>query len=178
MDAFQGSYRIQPYDLRYFSAFYLFIRLIVILQFYVYVVHSHFRYFTSGMLFFLSAAVVVIFEPYKVRAHNTVDCVLMILTGIVYFSYYAHDVDFKVVDSFRLLSASLLVLYFISVLMLKLIGGKLQVLVGKIKAVWSSIVHHPKDCCEGEVVESFDRELNHERNSYPQLLCGSHRSTS
>jgi hypothetical protein len=61
--------------------------------------------------------------------------------------------------------------------MWKLIGGKLQALMRKIKAVWSSIVHHPRECCEGEVVESFDREPDGERNSYPPLLGGSQRPT-
>jgi hypothetical protein len=177
MDAFQGSYRIQPRDLRYFSAFYLFMRFMILLQFYI--VHFYFRFFTSGMLFLLSAAVVVVFQPYKVRAHNTVDSVLMILTGIVYISFYVHGENLKVVVPFRFLSVSLLPLYFISLLVVKFVGGKLlQALVGKIKAVWSSIVHHPRECREGEAVESFDRELDSasERNSYPPLL-GSQRPT-
>jgi hypothetical protein len=171
MDAFQGSYRIQPRDLRYFSAFYLFMRFMMLLQ--LYIINW---YFTSGMLFLLSAVLIVIFQPYKVRAHNTVDSVLMILTGIVCISFYAHSE--KIVVSFRVLSLSLLLLYFISLLVWKLVGGILLALMRKIKAVWNHIVHHPRECCEGEPVVSFDRELDNERNSYPPLLDGSQRLTS
>jgi hypothetical protein len=176
MDAFQGSYRIQPRDLRYFSAFYLLMRFLIILQ--LYIVHSRFRFFTSGMLFLLSAAVVIVFQPYKVRAHNTADSVLMILTGILCISLYAHGESTEVVGSFRRLSFLLLLVYFTSLLIWKLVGGKLQALVGKIKAVWSSFVHHRKEFCEGEVVESFDRELDNARNSFPPLLGVSQGSTS
>jgi hypothetical protein len=158
MDAFQGSYRVQPRDLRYFSTFYLLIRVTVLLHLYTLV--SYLRFFTSGMLFLISAAVMVIFQPYKVRAHNTVDSVLMILTGIVCISFYAHEANADVVTFFRFLSVLLLLFYFISLLVWKLLGGKLQEMVGKIKAKWSSLVHHPKECSEEVLREPVVIERN------------------
>jgi hypothetical protein len=142
----------------------------------LYIVHFFLRFFTSGMLFLISAAVVVVFQPYKVRAHNTVDSTLMILSGVLCISFYAHDEN-RIIISFQDLSVSLLLLYFISLLVWKLVGGKLQALMRKIKAVWSSIVHHPRECREGEAVESFDRELDSGRNSHTPLLGGSQRPT-
>ena len=180
MDAFQGSYSIQPRDLRYFSAFYLLMRLIMV--FLMFITVSYIMFFFFGMLFLLSAAIVAVFQPYKVRAHNTIDSVLMILTGIFFVCYFHNAISHfysTEVGSFLLLSVLLLLLYFIFLVIWKLVGGTLQALLGKVRMLLSSVAHHPREYCRGEAgIEEFDRGLEaSERNSYPPLLRGSNKPT-
>ena len=87
MDAFQGSYRIEPRDLRYFSAFYLLLRMLMVMQFQAF--SAEVMLFTSGILSLAAAVVVAVFQPYKVKSHNTIDSVLMVLLGIYFLSYHA-----------------------------------------------------------------------------------------
>jgi hypothetical protein len=133
-------------------------------------------FFTSGVLFLLSAAVVVIFQPYKVRAHNTVDSSLMILTGIALVSNYA-DYHSKMARPFQTLITLLLVLCLIFLLMWKLAGGKPQSLVRRAIVVLSCIKHHHEH--HGEAgIEEFDRGLGtSESSSYPPLLGESQKLT-
>jgi hypothetical protein len=97
--------------------------------------------------------------------------------GIYFVSYHAQlssnydnvDVPFTV----QILAIGLLLLYCISLLVWKLLSGKLQALVRKVKGVWSSIMHHQREHCSGEWVERFDTEQDmNETNSYPPLLGG------
>ena len=172
MDAFQGSYKTETRDLRYFSAFYLLLRLLMLLQ--VHIFPSYLMLFTSSMLFFLSAAVVAIFQPYKVKIHNAIDSVLMILMGIFFVSYYCNTyIEFttasKETNFFQVLPVALLLFYFISLLVWKQAGVKLQAAAVKAKVMWVSIVHRTS---EEEGVESFDREVETRdtKSSYPPLL--------
>ena len=171
MDAFQGSYRIEPRDLRYFAAFYLLLRMLVIIQAHIF--QSLLMLFSSGILFFASAATVALFQPYKVETHNTIDSVLMMLTGVYFVGYYCntlvvnHDAD-HLVNFVQGVSIVLLLFYFASLLVWKLLGGKLHAVA---RVAWSSIVHRPREDSGGEGIESFDREQDtSEANSYPPLL--------
>ena len=171
MDAFQGSYRIQPRDLRYFSAFYLLLRILLLAQPHIF--PSALFFFTSGILFLLTAAAVAIFQPYKVKTHNTIDLLLMLLMGIYFVSYYIYTQNYEVRNLavfLQLVCIGFLMLYFISLLVWKLLGGKLQSVLVKAKTVLKSTVHrHREDNREAEGLESFDREsylplLRDERN--------------
>ncbi len=79
MDAFQGSYKTSPRDMRYFSAFYFLLRLAMLsldifwLQQTLYIV---------GILSLASSAVIDLFKPYRVNSHNTIDVILILLMGI------------------------------------------------------------------------------------------------
>ena len=153
MDAFQGSYKTEPRDLRYFSAFYLLLRLLMLLQ--VHIFPSRLMLFTSSMLFFLSAAVVAIFQPYKVKIHNAIDSVLMILMGIFFVSYYCNTyikTASKETNFFQVLPVALLLFYFISLLVWKQVGVKLQAAAVKAKVMWVSIIHRTREQSEGEGV--------------------------
>ena len=180
MDAFQGSYKTEPRDLRCFSAFYLLLRLLMLLQ--VHIFPSYLMLFTSSMLFFLSAAVVAIFQPYKVKIHNAIDSVLMILMGIFFVSYYCNtyiETASKETNFFQVLPVALLLFYFISLLVWKLAGVKLQAAAVKAKVMWVSIVRRTREQSEGEGVESFDREVetSDTKSSYPPLLGGTRKPT-
>ena len=71
MDAFQGCYKTHPQDLRYFSAFYLLMRVILMLQ--VQLFHSSLMLYTSGILSLMGAAIIALFQPYKQHVHNKLD---------------------------------------------------------------------------------------------------------
>ena len=61
MDAFQGSYKLEPRDLRYFSAFYLFLRLLMLAHVELFL--SPQSFYISGILSLASAAVMATCQP-------------------------------------------------------------------------------------------------------------------
>ena len=82
MDAFQGSYKIEPYDLRSFSAFYFLIRFVILLT-----MGNMLSLFISAVLCVIMVAcffILAIFQPYKNNIHNKLDMVSMFL--ISFFS--------------------------------------------------------------------------------------------
>ena len=171
MDAFQGSYKTEPHDLRYFSAFYPLLRLLMAVQFQIF--PSITMLFTSGILFLAASAIVAIFQPYKVNAHNKIDIVLMMLLGMYFVSYHAQQRvnKFKVALVCQYICIMLLLLYFVSLLVWKLLGRKLQDVVLKAKAMWGIIVRNTRERSRGEGVESFDREVGSgEANNRTPLL--------
>ena len=88
-----------------------------------------------------------------------------------------HDAD-HLVNFVQGASVILLHLYFVSLLVWKLLGRKLQAVLVKARVAWSSIVHRPREDSGGEGMESFDREQDTSvTNSYPPLLGGSQRPT-
>ena len=172
MDAFQGSYRTQPRDMRYFSAFYLFLRILMLVQFEIFL--SPEMYFSSGILFLTSAAAVTIFQPYNCKNHNTIDSILMLLTGMYFLSKYINIITLNVGEaSYRnqvtfaatvqLLSVFTLFLYFVSLLMWKLLHLKVKALVRKVRVKWNTYHGERRN---GEGIESFDRDID----SYLPLL--------
>ena len=85
MDAFQGSYKIEPYDLRYFSAFYLLLRFLFLII--VELVPSFFAIPTLAITMLLSALVFTIFKPYKKSSQNKTDIIFMLLAALYFLTY-------------------------------------------------------------------------------------------
>lgn len=82
MDAFQGSYKTKPRDLRQFSALFLVLRFLLLLSMTVftstfYVVFNAFVLISSGMLFAL-------FQPYRNKHHNMLDIASILLLSLLY----------------------------------------------------------------------------------------------
>ena len=171
MDAFQGSYRTEPRDLRYFSVFYLLLRILLAMQFQFFT--SMLMYLTSGILFISAAAIVALFQPYKVKVHNAIDIVLLLLLGVFFASYHASimmDQPPNFLRAIQYICIILLLLNFISLLAWKLLGGKCKAIAQKAKVTWNSIFRHTAEERRGEeCVESFDRDTG-EANSYTPLL--------
>jgi hypothetical protein len=144
MDAFQGCYRTHPRDLRCFSAFYLLLRVLLLAQATLF--PTYLLYFTSGILSFIGAGVIAMFQPYKVKAHNTIDTVLLLLMGVYFTSYYAMILLTSLNYSFHWVIAAicegvsifLITLYLIVLLLWKLLRVKLVVLASKAKSVFTS----------------------------------------
>jgi tellurite resistance protein TehA-like permease len=87
-------------------------------------------FFPSGILSFITAVMGAIFQPYKVRTHNTTDSVLLTLMGIHFVSYHAEvSLNYEnvaVILTVQFLAIGQLLLYCISLLVWKLRSGKLQ----------------------------------------------------
>ena len=82
MDSFQGHFRIQPRDCRYFSALYLLLRILV----YMFIALTYeivsFAY-TTAIIATLGLTVALI-QPYKKCIHSIVDAVLLTTTALLY----------------------------------------------------------------------------------------------
>ena len=164
MDAFQGCYRTHPQDLRYFSAFYLLLRILLLVQWYIF--HTKMLY-SSGIISLVAAAAVTFFQPSKVKAHNTRDVLLILLMGIFFLSYNENNsITYKFAAACEGVSVSLLILYLIWLVVWKVFHLEiLKVLVRRVKGLM--VCENRND----EEVDSFTRDhdstLDH---NYPPLL--------
>ena len=84
MDAVQGCYRTTPVDLRYFSAFYLFLcflcqTVIVLFKTMAFLPITTFILMVSSLIF-------AVVQPYKDRNHNRLDLVCLLLATLFYAS--------------------------------------------------------------------------------------------
>ena len=180
MDAFQGSYKLEPRDLRYFSAFYLLLRLLMLAHVELFL--SPQSFYISGILSLAAAAIIAICQPYKVNTHNTVDSVLLVLMGVYFISCseayllgvsrFFQDLSFPHV--IQGLCLSLIVLYFICFVTWRLMGKKtwavMQTIGRKIKAAF---------CNEDEISSVNDARSfsSDEIQDYPPLLQETWQST-
>ena len=84
MDAFQGCYKFEPYDCRYFSGFYLFLRIAFLWNFDL----SKYPYFvvTSGLFTLPLIIALLIIRPYRSSVYNTVDVVFLLMATLFMYS--------------------------------------------------------------------------------------------
>jgi uncharacterized CHY-type Zn-finger protein len=83
MDAFQGCYRQSPRDCRYFTGFYILVRVVFLTTGILIPDPAAFAVF--GFYFIGLTILVVLVEPYKVRYHNKVDAVFFLLFTVLSF---------------------------------------------------------------------------------------------
>ena len=76
MDAFQGCYKFEPYDCRYFSGFYLFLRVAILVIFLV--TESTYVIINSGMAIIPAIVFFLIVKSYRVRIYNTIDVIILL----------------------------------------------------------------------------------------------------
>ena len=176
MDAFQGCYRTHPRDMRYFSALYLLLRVLMLALMSAF--PTSIMLYTSGILSLAWAALVAVFQPYKVKTHNTVDAVLLLLMGIYFVSYHAGMVLFYLKQESMVIitvcisffALNLIVLYFLLLLSRKLLNlldvagiGKAMLCCKKTSATDSESIEH--------LVRDHDpRNSNERAEDYPPLL--------
>ena len=80
MDAFQGCYKFEPYDCRYFSGFYLFLRVAILVIFLV--TESTYVIFFSGIAIIPAIIFLLIIKPYAQKIYNTIDAIILILFAL------------------------------------------------------------------------------------------------
>ena len=111
MDTFQGGYKTNPYDCRYFAAFYLLLRFLNLTTMEWTKTALYFP--LSGLLFGLAALTVALIRPWNVWWHNVIDSIVLSsisLQGILFyifgFSVRIVDPNHSPDDAFRGISAS------------------------------------------------------------------------
>ena len=98
MDIFQGNFKTQPYDCRYFAAFYLFLRManLLVLGW----TRSGLYFHLSAYIFIFATSVVAAFRPYPKMHHTVVDIVLLSSVSLASF-WYSVFFTTLVLDPFR-----------------------------------------------------------------------------
>ena len=122
----------------------------------------------------------VLVQLYKVNLHNTVDSILLLLMGIYFISdnevsllaslHFGHQ--WTLASIVQILSLLLIVSYFVSIVVWKLLHKKINAVVRLIKAKWNSraSTSNREENRDGDVIESFDRDLDSsESQSYMPL---------
>ncbi len=138
MDAFQGCYRLEPYDLRYFSAYYIFLRVFIL--FLTATIHSIFSFSATTLCLVLNAVLVNFIQPCRSPTHNKMDGLAMSMLALSYVSLLAIFTTFYLdiywytpsSISFRL-SLVVTVFFFIIVLAWTLFRNKLKKLFKKLQ---------------------------------------------
>ena len=125
MDAFQGCYKFEPYDCRYWAAFYLFLRIAVLAIFAN--TQGGFFALVVGILLIPVIMMTVIIRPYRRTVYNVVEVVLLLALTQVFFSAIglplcAYDRRFQGFVVVMLISGfSVPILYFVALIMYKII---------------------------------------------------------
>ena len=84
MDAFQGCYKFEPYDCRYWAAFYLFLRIAALAIFAA--TQSGYFVVVSGIMLIPVIILFAVIRPYRETVYNMVDIVLLLVLVQVFFS--------------------------------------------------------------------------------------------
>ena len=95
MDAFQGCYKFEPYDCQYFSGFYLFLRVAILVIFLI--IESTYVIIYSGMAIMPAMAFILIVKPYRVRIYNTIDAIILLS-----FALFCYGASAITLSSFNL----------------------------------------------------------------------------
>ena len=88
MDAFQGSYKTAPRDMRFFSAFYFFLRFLLL--FCEAKIESRLYLVVFAIIMLFGCFVMIAFKPYKSRLHNIMDSVTLLIVALFYTVFSAY----------------------------------------------------------------------------------------
>ena len=83
MDAFQGCYKFEPYDCRYWAAFYLFLRIAALAIFAA--TQSGYFVVVGGIMLIPVIILFAVIRPYRKTVYNVVDIVLLLAFVQVFF---------------------------------------------------------------------------------------------
>ena len=84
MDAFQGCYKFEPYDCRYWAAFYLFLRIAALAIFAV--TQSGYFIVVGGITLIPVIVLAAVIRPYRETVYNVVDVVILLAFVQAFFS--------------------------------------------------------------------------------------------
>ena len=167
MDAFQGSYKIEPYDLRYFSAFYLLLRFLFLII--PELMASFFALPTLAITMLLSALIFAIFQPYKKTSQNRSDIIFMLLVAL-FFMTFTTDVLASYLDRHWLTTAKILIIVSLALIILYLILMFAWLIFHRIlKKLYLKIMNRRSSGSLARSFEAFERSES-EIRIYPPLL--------
>ena len=104
MDAFQGHYKLEPFDCRYFSVFFLILRIIGLLIFYF--IKSGFFLLVFGIVLIPITAFYAIMRPYKNELYNVIDIVSLLVTVMFCFAATTSAICSLETECFLLINAA------------------------------------------------------------------------
>ena len=84
MDAFQGCYKFEPYDCRYWASFYLFLRISILLIFAL--TQSGYFVLVAGIYLIPVTSLLLVIRPYRESIYTIVDSVMLLSTILLSFS--------------------------------------------------------------------------------------------
>ena len=84
MDAFQGCYKFEPYDCRYWAAFYLFLRISILLIFAL--TQSGYFVLVLGIYLVFVTSFLLVVRPYRESVYTIIDSVMLLSTILLCFS--------------------------------------------------------------------------------------------
>lgn len=155
MDAFQGDYKS---NLRFFSAFYLLLRFLILLTL---ITESVFFFSNSAFVLILGGIVFAAFQPYKISSHNRLDMIVIFTMVMFYTGIMSYLVAHMLDQHWRVLSETLVSVSFIIIAIIFLVPA-VSFFVNLIRA-------HPKI---KQVLSSLFSKKNKQRrqNSSTPLL--------
>ena len=174
MDTFQGCYRHELRDCRWFASLYLFVRFFQLL---IFVGIRDIIYLpVTGLCLMLLTALLIVVKPYKRDIQNTIDAVIFLIHALVYMMtgmyLYMHFIDPHLPST---KPYSILVAIFLSLFALCVFG------LGMRKLIPSVVMHYFKKCISllrekfsssGDIIgseESFPYSFERD-NEYRPLL--------
>ena len=167
MDAFQGSYKIEPYDMRYFSAFYLLLRFLFLII--AEVMASFFFIPTLAITMLLSALIFAIFQPYKKTSQNRSDIAFMLLVAL-FFITVTTDVLASYLDTHWVTTAKVLITLSVTFIFLYLISMFAWLIFYRIlKTLYLKIMNRGSSGLLARSFNAFERS-EREVHNYPPLL--------
>ena len=116
MDAFQGCYKFEPYDCRYWAGFYLFLRLAILAIFVA--TKSSYISVLSGLLLIPVVCLLAVIRPYQRDIYNTIDIVLLQIVIICCFSLFIRSGYDRRYDTFALVIVGIALFVFVIYLVL------------------------------------------------------------
>jgi hypothetical protein len=94
VDVFQGHYKLEPFDCRYFSTFFLFLRFIGLLTFCF--IKSGFMFVIFGLFLIPVTAFYATVRPYKNSIHNIIDTVILLV--VILFCFASSALSFCTIE--------------------------------------------------------------------------------
>ncbi len=87
MDAFQGCYKFEPYDCRYWAAFYLFLRILILAFFGL--TRNMFFPIITGITLIPVIVLIMVIRPYRETIYNAIDVIFFLAIVQIFFSFSA-----------------------------------------------------------------------------------------
>ena len=161
MDAFQGCYRHKPRDCRYFTAFYLFLRILFLVT--LMLVKDPICFALFGFYFIIAAVILTIIKPYKLNGHNMTDILFFLLyasvafAGSVYISVAPSEPQLPIGPAFVSIGTPLLlvpIVYGLTMMLKNVVPRKL--------------IQFLKGCCKSVLVNfKYDKDQDDEESLLP-----------
>jgi len=131
MDGFQGCYRVEPFDMRFFSAYYLFLRVFILVL--TAAIRSIFAFSATTLCLVLNAIFVYSTQPCHSLTHNRIDSLAMSMLAFCYVSILTMLTTFYL-DSYWLLPSNIafgasqfvIMAFFVTVFLWTLLRHKLK----------------------------------------------------